>query len=547
MKPKLPEKIIDELKLQFTGPGANERVEATRLTLRQRCKESLWYFNRYALEMEDIETPLHADMCNTWQKRMKKRFSIWLIPRGHLKTSCWTEGGTLFEFIQEPHQRHLVINAKLENSVALIANIRQHTLTKEVFRWLFPEYCLDLAPKHIKKQCKDLQDRIDFPCSRYIGSKEGCVSVMAVEASLVSRHFDKLTFDDPVNDINCNTKEYRDKVDTWFKNALQLRHSPRESRVALVGTRWHFDDLYSRRIKEEMARREEQAQSGKKIKPRYFIYTRKATEVRNGKRVSIWPERYPVAELDRIRDEVGSYVYSCQYENDPLPEENAVFKHTDIQVINSVYIPDEVVNFMAVDLAQTEEENKGDFTAITVASFDKEGKMYVREIQRVKIFPLEAIEIIIRLQRNWKCKRVGIETTAFQKTIYRAQKIECVKRGVSIPWHEINHSRSSKRKRFLALQPRVERKEFFVQAGIKNLDWLMEEMSSYSVQSDRGGAHDDILDTLADLETMYYAAPKSDQTVEATDTFDALYGKLDLDDGEDNEEVSDLVYLSDDT
>lgn len=522
---KLSDEALNRLQLEFGGPGKADQLEAARLELRRRCKDSLWFFAYHALEMKDIDTVLHHDMAERFQRRSNRRYTLWLVPRGHLKTSLWTESGTLWSLINNPHRRHLIVNAKLDNAEGILHDIRQFVTTREVFRWLFPEYCIDLAPRHKQKQCRDLLDRLDMPCSNWAGRREGTIQIMSVEASLVSKHFDEMWYDDPVNDINSSTKEYRDKIQAWFRNSLQLRDSPMTTLVRVIGTRWNFDDLYSRIIKQEMARREAQMQAGKKVRPRWLFYIRSAEERDGaGKLRSIWPERYSHASLMAIKEEVGSYIYSCQYENNPLPEENAIFKYNDIHLINKFEVPEDVTSFAAIDMAD-EETTKGDYTVITVASFDSQNRMYVREIQRGRFMPKEIVERVVRMVKLWDLKKVAIETTGFQKTIYRFAKQHSAEMGVNVPWVEMQRGKTSKRKRILALQPRVERGDFYVVQGIKNIDWLIDEMSTYDQ-----GAHDDILDTLADLEAVYYSSPKLEAVVPVFGTYDQVYGKLNEDD-----------------
>lgn len=532
--PKISDQTIELLKLQFAGPGASEKLESARIVLRDRAQKDLWFFNRYVLEFPDVGSEFHVDLCQRWQARVKRRFTLWLAPRGHLKTTCLSEGGTLWQHTTSDI-RSLVVNAKLENAIAILANIRMYTRTKEVFRWLFPEFCVDLVPGRHAKRCKDVHDRLDFPCSQFVGRKEGNIEVMSAEASLVSKHYDNQLYDDAVNDENTTTKDYRDKIFTWYKNSLQLRHDPNVSTVKLIGTRWHFDDLYSRLIKEEMRHREKQAISGKKVKPRYLIYVRSAQERdATGELKPVWKERFNSELLEEIKGELGSYLYSCHYENNPLPEGSAIFKYNDIKPIDQMLIPDEVVNMAAVDLALEDTKTK-DHTVITVASFDKDGKMYVREIYRDKVFPLDLINKIIELQKKWKLVRVAVEQNAFQNTIYKSYKREAEKQRVYVPWVEMTRGpRSNKFKRIVALQPRVERGDFFYEEGIENTDWLIEEMVTFDQ-----GAHDDILDTLADLESMYYKAPVERMIEKPRDTLDALYGSL-----VEPEEDSDSMELS---
>ena len=515
--------------------------EALRLVLREKCKTDFWFFQCRVYGNADTYTPLHMEMCERYQARIGKRFSLWLLPRSHLKTSCFTEAGILWEAVVDPDLRFLIVNAKLENAEAILANIKMCVSSNDIFRWLFPEYCPDLAPKTLRDRCKWLTTRADFPCSKYAGRREGNIEIMSVGASLVSRHFDRLQLDDPVNDTNIETKELRDKSDRWYKNLLQLRHDT-NSIVRLIGTRWHFDDLYSRRIKEETRRRDLMRQTGQPVIPRYWIYHRQVVErvEAGGESICgyesvqpIWPERFNKEAIEEIRSENGSYIFSCQYMNNPLPEEDAVFKFSDIREVHEIDIPENVVNFIACDIA-VEDVEAGDWWVITVGSFDNLGNMYVREIVRDKLLTSSFLNHVHQLTKKWKAVKVGIETTAFQKTLFKVYTQLSHQSNFNIPWTEVERGRSSKRKRILSLQPRVERGNFYVEEDIKNKEHLIEEMTTYPRTT-----HDDILDTLADLELLFYGAPDQVKDVAPKDTWDAVYGAVE--DESNDEEVESLT------
>lgn len=507
--------IAEIIRQELSGPAADRKREALRMSLRHQVKQDLWLFARWCCGYADIDTSLHRGMCDRWQKRMNARFSLWLIPRSHLKTSLWTIAGTLWELVRNADLRVLIVNAKWDIAAAILAEIQSIVQTNEIFRFLFPEYCWDLAPKYKSARCVIRQERLDFPCSVNAGRKIGSIEIMSVGAKLVSQHYDLLIYDDPVNDENTTTRDFRDKIDTWYKNSLQLRVDL-NSRVRVIGTRWHFDDLYARIIRKEEIRRKEHQDAGKRIKPQYLIYRRQVIE--NGS--PIWPERFKTEDLDDLRREIGTYIYSCQYLNDPLPEEDAYFKRKNIQLIEEFEVPSEIVNFMAVDLAD-EETTKGDFTVLTIASFDIDGNMYVREIIRDKLSILDVVEKIWFLCRKWNPQRVGIETTAFQKAVVKFYKRRATAEGWQIPWQELERSRASKFKRTLSFQPRVERGDFYYVADIPNCEWMIEEMTTFPL-----GAHDDILDTLVDIENMSYSAPKILEETKTPGTYDAVYGPL---------------------
>ena len=505
-----------------------------RIRLRRKAQADLWFFCFHVCGFEDIATKLHVNMCERWQKRSRKRFTLNLIPRSHLKTTLWTVGGTLHELVQDwvklpggkevrgQNLRFLIVNAKLDNAIDILRDIKDVLTNNEMFAWLFPEYVPSEKWTRGRERGVWTNNRIDLPNSRQAGRKEGNVEIMSVGASLVSKHYDVMVFDDPVNDENTTTKVYRDKMHKWYRDALQLRNDPITSRIRIIGTRWHFDDLYGRLIKQETKRREEQQEQGKDVKPVYYLYRRKAVE--NG--VPIWHERFTLEELKRLKnEELGSYVYSCQYDNNPLPEEDAHFKISDIKHIDELDIPEDLVHFLTIDMAD-EETTRGDFTVMTVTSFDPAGTMYVREINRGKYSQFQLLEMVWNITQQWDIQRVGIETTGFQRALFRAYRHEAEEKGWFIPWKEITRGRTSKFQRALGLQPRVERGDFYIVEGIKNADWLIEEMTTFPL-----GVNDDILDTVVDAENIYYAAPAHEVTVKrSVPTIDDMFGGLYTDD-----------------
>ena len=530
---KTSKKIREFLELSVQGASDPEKLEALRQILRQRCKKDLWFFAYHVLEFHDLDDRLHHDMARRWAARSDKLFTLWQVPRGHLKTSLWTQAGTLWDLLNRPHQRHVIVSAKLEIAQAILADIRSFVETKEIFRWLFPEYCPDLASKEKQKRCKWGQDRLDFPCSKWAGRREGNIQVMGIESSMVSQHFDVFTYDDPVNDLNSTTKQYRDKVHRWYRDSLQLRHSPGSSRIRIIGTRWHHDDLYARLVKQEYKRRDRHKILGKKVKPHLWIYIRRVVErvagipgediVGISGVTPIWPQRFTKEVIEDIREDNGSYIFNCQYMNNPVSEEDALFKREDIIECDFFDIPDNVKNYIAVDMAVGDTDDS-DYSVVSVASFDSEAKMYVREIVRGKFTSNKLLHLIQHLVEKWNADRVGIETTCFQKVIYKNYKEFSGKQGWNIPWVEMKRGNTQKLKRFLALQPRVERHDFYYESGIRDSEQMIEEMTTLSLS--HKPAFDDILDTLADLEQLYYRAPEIEDEPVTGGTFEAEYGRI---------------------
>lgn len=511
-------------------------LEQVRQELRERCKTDLWFLAYFGLHYRDIDNPLHHEMCYRWMKRKDKRITLWMVPRGHLKTTLWTISDAVQEKLNDPNHRHLIVNAKLDNAEAILTEIKQHFESNEMIRWLFPEYCWDLVTKKQRDMCKVRSDRIDFPC-RTKWVKEGNIEIMSVGSSLVSKHFDKFTFDDPTNDKFVENADVRTGNYNWYLNALQLRDGP-YTPVRIIGTRWHFDDMYGRLIRKEEAWRKDFIKNPRG-KARMLMYIRRAVETdTNGEERPIWPERYEREDLEEIQDNIGSYIYSCQFDNNPLPSESAVFKRDDIQDIYPWKVPNNVLNFIGVDLAD-EDTKKGDYSAIVVISMDQYGKTYVREVIRGKIFTLELVETLIELNEKYKPVRIAVETNAFQKSIYKYWMRESSRRGIYMPWKEVNRSKS-KFMRMLQMQPIVERGDFYIVSGIANREHLILEMLEFT---GKDSAFDDCLDAMQAAYESAYDAPEPDDPGPIPGTAAAVFDELFGDFNAESETISGGFYI----
>ena len=501
-----------------TGTASEEFLEEARQAIRERCKEDLWFLCYHVLGYKDIDTELHHDMCDTWVRRQDKPFSLWLVPRGHLKTTIWTIGDSIREALKDPNCRQLIVNAKLENAKAILREIASHFESNDIMRWLFPEYCVD-SSKIKKSRLKWTSTELNFPCRRVI-RKEANIEIMAVEASLVSKHFDIMRFDDPVNDLNASTALQREKIFTWYRHSLQLRHSPKHSRVKIVGTIWHFDDMYRRLMKIERERRKYYKIRGRSEEPALYVYRR---EVYEGKKI-IWPERFTWKMIEDLKRSLGTYLFSCHYMNNPVAPGDAYFKKQSIKEISSFRVPREVTTFAAVDLAMTD-SRLSDYTAISVCSFDEYGNMYVRYVFREKIMPLDIVSMLAGIVKQFGVMRVAIEEVGFQKALLKYYQREARANNLYIPWFPLKRQSTTKFKRIIALQPLVESGQFHVIEDLSHKSDLIEEMITFDK-----GAHDDILDTLADCYAVSFtmasdeAEPDDRHTVKAL--VESYFGSL---------------------
>src|SRR5690606_23094388 len=95
---------------------------------------------------------------------------------------------------------------------------------------------------------------------------------------------------------------------------------------------------------------------------------------------ALWPERYPVEALERIRRNTYARDWSALYQQDPTPEEGDYFKSEWLRPYDSHPDLKTLRVYGASDYAVT--ADGGDYTVHVVVGLDPDGKMYLLDLWR---------------------------------------------------------------------------------------------------------------------------------------------------------------------
>lgn len=131
---------------------------------------------------------------------------------------------------------------------------------------------------------------------------------------------DVIIIDDPFkNAQEANSPTVRNKIWEWYQSTLYTRLEP-DGALIIVMTRWHEDDLVGRLLNPEFGAVED-----------WEIINLPA--VAEGKDLlgrepgeALWPERYDIEELGRIKETVGSYWWNALYQQRPSPPGGSIVK-----------------------------------------------------------------------------------------------------------------------------------------------------------------------------------------------------------------------------
>lgn len=441
--------------------------------------EDLYYFNKYIVESDPrrrkyLVPHVHGEWA-TWYMKSGKRIKMILVPRGTFKSTFFTVGRTLQAIAQNRDHRILIANATLANSQRFLGEIKEHLRKNRMFLELYED-----GTPFYNKDNKWNEDEVEVS-GRSLGIKEATVTAVGVGGNLVSQHYSMIIADDLVNLENSSTRYQADKVIDWWKRAFSLLDYDGE--MIIIGTRWSYYELYSW-ILERM--------------PDQVDYYIKGAFKENGD--LYFPELLNEEKLDELRGLQGSYVFSAFYLNDPVDEESALIKKSQIQYYGEgtdVKLPKNVNTFAMCDPAVSQAEG-ADESSITIASVDAENNWYVREIRHGIWTVGELIEQLFATYTDWKPITMSVEVIGQGQMLLDSIYQEENRRNVYLPLTEIK-ARPAVRKEMRirsVLQPRFERGKVFILPG-------MEELEDQLLKFPRS-RRDDLIDSLSDLAEISF-------------------------------------------
>ena len=411
---------------------------------RKKYQENVYLLAKDLLGFYDLTVAFHYDkLCKKINEPRKKAIRLWLVPRGFFKTTILTVTRAIHLQINQPDIRIAIISAVMANAKSMVSQIGQPYLTNERFRMLFSEWC---PKKPLAPETKWTESEIHIPNRGGRAVMEGTFEAFGADSTLTSRHFDYLIVDDLVTGENCTTKDQMQKIKDFYKRIFPLRNSP-QTPIDIVGTVWNDGDLYCDLMEDEDIE----------------VIKYSAYDIVDGNKIPLWPERYPIVELDKIKRKTGSYLFSCLYQQDPIPQEDAVFKETYFKYFS--YNPDTceltrddgvVVpigdTMMSVDGAT--EEGRGDYSSLVVGFQDYYDNIYVLDLFNKQIDPSDLLNEMKNMFLQWKCVKYTAQKALVEKMLKSFMRKKQKEEGFYMPYHELGaNTRMNKEFAIKQMQP----------------------------------------------------------------------------------------------
>jgi len=437
--------------------------------LRTRAEDDFYFYCKHILGYADMEEQPHRELCDfitTWNKRKK----LILLPRSSFKSTVATVSYALYRLCYNPNTRIMIGTENYQNAVLYLGEIKDHIERNENLKLVFG----NMKPAS-NRDGDWTKTEIRVATRTKVGGKEPSIQVSSLGTTKVGLHYDLLILDDLVSNSNIHTHEQITKVIDYYKYLLSIADPG--AQIVIIGTRYHFGDLYGHILDNEV--------------DNFDIITRGAY---NDDGSLYFPTRLTAEFLEEQKKSQGSWIFSCQYMNQPIDAENQVFRQEWLQYYETV--PATLNYFMTIDPAGTTAK-RSDFTAILVIGIDCENNIYVIENHQLKVSQADWMDLVFRevIKYNMHVDggAVSLETNALQRTYKYAFDFEMEKRKVyfAIVESKPTGNSGSKEARIRALQPFFERGKIFYK---RDMHSLIDQTLRFPK-----GRHDDQIDALKDV------------------------------------------------
>ena len=293
----------------------------------------------------------------------------------------------------------------------------------------------------------------------------GGLLAVGIGGGVTSYGSDLLIIDDPVKSRKqAESETYRDAAWEWFNDDVYTRLEPGAA-IILILTRWHADDLADRLLKQM-----EEADGEQWEVVNLPALAEENDPLGRAEGEALCPERYDEAALNRIKAKLGSYSFAALYQQNPIPNDGALFKYDWLKDNIRDKAPENLRWARGYDLAVSTKTSADYFTSFACA-FDKTGNLWIRDGFRKQIEYPEQRRFVIDKMRGDKQTQHGIESALHGMAFVQDLRRESSVRHVPLKAVRVD---TDKYTRALAWANLAEERKVFLVRGAWIKDFLEE-------------------------------------------------------------------------
>lgn len=211
----------------------------------------------------------------------------------------------------------------------------QRIIDSNEYQSLFPETTLKFKGSKVDSKSSYVRNAEMFEIVGHRGSYRaagvgGGITGMGAKYAII---------DDPIKNMDdANSPRIRDSIWDWYTSTLYTRlegdidnddKKGHDANILVILTRWHDDDLAGHLL--ARAKSDPAADQWEILElPAIKEHNNNPDDIREiGE--TLWPAKYPIERMTKIKASVGSRVWASLYQQNPTPGEGTIFKGKDIR------------------------------------------------------------------------------------------------------------------------------------------------------------------------------------------------------------------------
>lgn len=424
-------------------------------------------------------------------------------PRGTAKSTLISTAYPLFNITNELEPNIILISVNESSAKKILLNIKNELIRNE-----------RIINFYGMKKSKEVWNETEFIWGDIIMSAFGLG--MPVRVSKYGHNRPTLAIIDDIETRNIFTLIQSKNQDEWqqYKDYIyrevEPALDPKVGKVRFIGTIFHPDAILPYMMKSPMYASYKWS----------IIYTDA-----NGEEKSLWPSRFPIEKLYKVRDELFAQgqadVWMSEYMNEPVGKDTKDFgtvtRYSDAELTAS---QDNLLYFHAFDLATGKGKDK---TASVILARDQEhyNNIYIIDYFEERLEIDEGISKILEQIQKYQPTKTTSQKDLLSTTAEKQFRAEALRRKINLNFsfttdHQkrsvetigstSKRSKDSKRVRIVAvLQPWIKSGKLKVHERHKE---LIEAIENYPFVKT-----DDLLDALAEAVHNSFPSDRTDESV----------------------------------
>lgn len=306
--------------------------------------------------------------------------------------------------------------------------------------------------------------------------------------TLTGRGADLLIIDDPLKGFeDANSENARASLRAWYENVAYTRLAAGGA-IVIIQTRWHAADL-SGWLLAEHARDGWRTVSLAAIAEENDPLGRREGE-------ALWPSEFPLKDLERIKEAIGSRAWVSLYQQRPRAAEGGIFKRQWWAYYDSPpENPRRII--LSLDTAFKTGETS-DYSVIEVWAETTTGYYLLHVWRQRADFPT-LCRATQELASQWRANAVLIEDAASGQSLVQALTATSALPVIPVRPYGNKEARAS------AISPYVESGKVFLPRWAGWLGNFLDEVSSFP-----SAPHDDLVDSLSQFLGWVRISPARD-------------------------------------